>query len=152
MRKNWTRRSFIESTLVTSVTTQAGLAAVSSVVPAAGLSQEELPTLPGLDQTHRLDFIIIIIVHGSIALTKNYGTRSPTWPVCVRPEQWWSEEHFGRSKITIPFLSNRNTRFFIENTVHTLFSFWESSSPTRICRFSEAWVKFSSGGGIRICK
>ena len=60
MRKNWTRRSFIESTLVTSVTTRAGLAAVSSVVPAAGLSQEELPTLPGLDQTHRLDFMIII--------------------------------------------------------------------------------------------
>lgn len=59
-KKKWTRRSFIESTFVTSVTSRAGLATVSSVVPAVGRSQEELPELPGFDQTQRLDFISML--------------------------------------------------------------------------------------------
>ena len=59
-KKKWTRRSFIESTFVTSVTSRAGLATVSSVVPAVGRSQEELPELPGFDQAQRLDFISMI--------------------------------------------------------------------------------------------
>jgi hypothetical protein len=59
-KKKWTRRSFIESTFVTSVTSRAGLATVSSVVPTAGRSQEELPELPGFDRAQRLDFISMI--------------------------------------------------------------------------------------------
>ena len=59
-KKNWTRRSCLESTFVTSVTSRAGLATVSSVVPTAGRSQEELPELPGFDRAQRLDFISMI--------------------------------------------------------------------------------------------
>ena len=59
-KKKWTLRSFIESTFVTSVTSLAGLATVSRVVPTAGRSQEELPELPGFDRAQRLDFISMI--------------------------------------------------------------------------------------------